>query len=88
MYVQEKKHVWIEFFPHLRFLRADQGVIPASLLTINSPTQYQGYIRFNEREREIDIRLYEHRTDIKGNAYFPEHPLNGVHRVSNQIDDR
>jgi hypothetical protein len=25
MYVQEKKHVWIEFFPHLRFLRADQG---------------------------------------------------------------
>jgi hypothetical protein len=76
-----------------------RGVIPASSLTIQDtgmhpvfpndlPPTYNGYVRYDEKENNVDIRLYEILTDVHGKQYFPEHPLNGVRRVNTLIEDK
>lgn len=70
-----------------------RGVIPASSLQVGdggtSPVlgaypgpPYEGYIKYDEKQGQVDLRLYGRKVDVHGHPYFPEHPLNGVHRVN------
>jgi len=68
--------------PASSLMISDTGVMPFWSPNCTSPPPYMGYIRYEERQNQVDIRLYQRLTDVYGTPYFPEHPLNGVHKVN------
>jgi hypothetical protein len=67
--------------PASSILVADTGFPPLTLST-NAPGPYQGFIDYDDGADWVEIRLFKCETDLYGHNYYPQHPLNGIHKVT------